>query len=220
MIRHHAPDELLLDYAAGVLPEGPALAVALHVALDPGVAAAGASAARRWAARCSTGSPALPTWARRRSRRRWRGSTICRTTTSRSRRPAVAAGLRLGARGSCGRIWRARRWRRAFGGFEEMRLDLHGDAHRVVAAAARARARPAAASPCRRRVHGRAAGRLHRQHRQLPRRRFRGRPGAQQHEPIADPGDPCIALIVLEKPIVLTGFWGRLFNPLLRRGWM
>ena len=28
MIRHHAPDELLLDYAAGVLPEGPALAVA------------------------------------------------------------------------------------------------------------------------------------------------------------------------------------------------
>jgi anti-sigma factor ChrR (cupin superfamily) len=36
MIRHHAPDELLLDYAAGVLPEGPALAVALHVALDPG----------------------------------------------------------------------------------------------------------------------------------------------------------------------------------------
>ena len=36
MIRHHAPDELLLDYAAGVLPEGPALALALHVALDPG----------------------------------------------------------------------------------------------------------------------------------------------------------------------------------------
>jgi len=35
MSRHPAPDELLLDYAAGVLPEGPALAVALHVALDP-----------------------------------------------------------------------------------------------------------------------------------------------------------------------------------------
>ena len=45
-------------------------------------------------------------------------------------------------------------------------------------------------------------------------------PGAQEHQPIADPGEPCIALIVLEKPIVLTSFWGRLFNPLLRRGWM
>src|SRR5258708_29830909 len=35
MSRHPAPDELLLDYATGVLPEGPALAVSLHVALDP-----------------------------------------------------------------------------------------------------------------------------------------------------------------------------------------
>ena len=35
MSRHTAPEELLLDYAAGALAEGPALAVALHVALDP-----------------------------------------------------------------------------------------------------------------------------------------------------------------------------------------
>ena len=35
MSRHPAPEELLLDYAAGTLPDGPALAVALHVALDP-----------------------------------------------------------------------------------------------------------------------------------------------------------------------------------------
>ena len=35
MSRHSAPEELLLDYAAGALPQGPALAVALHVALDP-----------------------------------------------------------------------------------------------------------------------------------------------------------------------------------------
>jgi hypothetical protein len=27
-------------------------------------------------------------------------------------------------------------------------------------------------------------------------------------------------LIVIEKPIVLTGVWGRLLNPLLRWGWM
>jgi putative transcriptional regulator len=35
MSRHTAPEELLLDYAAGALAQGPALAVALHVALDP-----------------------------------------------------------------------------------------------------------------------------------------------------------------------------------------
>ena len=35
MIRHAAPDELLLDYASGALAEGPALAVAVHLALAP-----------------------------------------------------------------------------------------------------------------------------------------------------------------------------------------
>ena len=45
-------------------------------------------------------------------------------------------------------------------------------------------------------------------------------PGPHDHEPIADPGEPCIALIVVEKPIVLTGEWGRLLNPLVRWGWM
>ena len=35
MSRHPAPEELLLDYAAGALSPAPSLAVALHVALDP-----------------------------------------------------------------------------------------------------------------------------------------------------------------------------------------
>jgi putative transcriptional regulator len=42
-------------------------------------------------------------------------------------------------------------------------------------------------------------------------------PGPEQHEPIADPGEPCIALIVIERPIVLTGPFGRWLNPLVRR---
>ena len=45
-------------------------------------------------------------------------------------------------------------------------------------------------------------------------------PGPAKHEPIADPGEPCIALIVLEKPIVLTGRWARWLNPLVKRGWL
>ena len=36
MIAHHPAHELLLDFAAGGLAEGPALAVAAHVALCPG----------------------------------------------------------------------------------------------------------------------------------------------------------------------------------------
>jgi predicted ChrR family anti-sigma factor len=43
-------------------------------------------------------------------------------------------------------------------------------------------------------------------------------PGAERHEPIADPGEPCIALLVVEKPIILTSSWGRLLNPLVSRG--
>ena len=47
-------------------------------------------------------------------------------------------------------------------------------------------------------------------------------PGSNDHEPIADAddGQPCIALIVLERPIVLTGPWGRWLNPLVKRGWL
>lgn len=37
-----------------------------------------------------------------------------------------------------------------------------------------------------------------------------------QHMPVADAGQDCICLTVLDAPIVLTGRWGRLLNPLLR----
>ena len=50
MSRHTAPDELLLDYATGALAHAPALAVALHVALDP-AAGARSSVSLLWAAR-------------------------------------------------------------------------------------------------------------------------------------------------------------------------
>ena len=52
MSRHTAPEELLLEYAAGILPEGLALVVALHAALDP--------AARRVAANGNVVSTLFP----------------------------------------------------------------------------------------------------------------------------------------------------------------
>jgi putative transcriptional regulator len=36
------------------------------------------------------------------------------------------------------------------------------------------------------------------------------------HQPIADPGDPCVCLIVAKEPVKLTGAIGRWFNPLIR----
>jgi len=220
MSRHPAPEELLLDYAAGALPAGPSLAVALHVALDP--------QSRRTVDRLNALGGAL---------------------IEREPVPQVDSGLddaaldrvlaRLGevpveARPAPG----ARRhkafdwapaplvphlrpgmdWRRVLGQFDEIRLDLPGDFHRVSLLRLEA---------------GRG----------LPEHKHAGYeytvvlqggytdatgnygvgdfavgPGSVRHEPIADPGEPCIAMIVVEQPIVLTGPWGRWLNPLVSRG--
>ncbi|MGE5150034.1 MAG: ChrR family anti-sigma-E factor, partial [Rhodospirillaceae bacterium] len=111
-------------------------------------------------------------------------------------------------------------WQRAFGGFEEIRLDMHGDAHRVRLL----KLEPGQGLPPHRHVANEYTVVLQGGYTDNTGNYLVGDfavgPGPQEHQPIADPGDPCIALIALEKPIVLTSFWGRLFNPLLRRGWM
>ena len=218
MIRHHAPDELLLDYAAGVLPEGPALAVALHVALDPGsrrlvhrlrgvggmlfdsdpgAADMGEAALEEALARLDD----LPD-----------GDAGTAVPTARPGFEWAPAPLRPYLAGKA--------WRRAFGGFEEIRLDLHGDWHRV----SLLRLDPGKGLPLHRHVASEYTVVLQGGYTDSTGNYavgdFAVGPGPQEHQPVADPGDPCIALTVVEKPIVLTGAWGRLFNPLLRRGWM
>ncbi len=219
MSRHPAPDELLLDYAAGALPDGPALAVALHVALDP--------RSQRTVDRLNAVGGALierdpvPEFGAI-------DDAILERALARldevpvEPRPAAPGGrpplfdwapaplvphLRPGMD-----------WRRVMGKFDEIRLDLPGDFHRVSLL---------------RLESGRG----------LPEHKHAGYeytvvlqggytdetgnygvgdfavgPGDQRHEPIADPGEPCIALIVVENPIVLTGPWGRWLNPLVSRG--
>lgn len=213
MSRHSAPDELLLDYATGALPEGPALAVALHVALDP-------------LARVTV------------DRLRALGGGLLEADTAEMGEGALDAALaRLGAvdpepaapARRPGLDWApaalqpyiaGKDWRSAFGGFEEMRLDLHGDAHRV----SLLRLTPGKGLPVHRHVANEYTVVLQGGYTDSTGNYgvgdFAVGPGAEVHEPIADPGEPCIALIVLEKPIVLAGAWGRLLNPFLRRGWM
>jgi len=221
MIRRHAPEELLLDYAAGVLPEGPALAVALHVALDPG--------SRRLVHRLrgvggvlfdeDPGAADMGEAALEEALARLDDLPDDDTPAAPTTPPAFAPGFSW-APSALRPYLAGKTWRRAFGGFQEIRLDLHGDAHRV----SLLRLQPGEGLPPHRHVANEFTVVLQGGYTDNTGNYrvgdFAVGPGAQEHHPIADPGDPCIALIVLEKPIVLTSFWGRLFNPLLRRGWM
>jgi len=218
MIRHHAPDELLLDYAASVLPEGPALAVALHVALDPGsrrlvhrLRGLGGALFDEDPAAADMGEAALE-------------EALARLDDLPGDDPwPVAPAVRSGfewAPAPLRPYLAGKTWQRAFGGFEEIRLDLHGDWHRV----SLLRLEPGKGLPMHRHVASEYTVVLQGGYTDSTGNYavgdFAVGPGAQEHRPVADPGDPCIALTVVEKPIVLTGLWGRLFNPLLRRGWM
>ena len=215
MSRHPAPEELLLDYAAGALPEAPALALALHVAVDPASRRtvdrlnavggaliereAGASlddAALEWAMAGLDGVAVEP-----------RAIPAARRPGFEWAPPPLVPHLRPGMG-----------WRRILGKFDEIRLDVPGEAYRV----SLLRLEPGRGLPehkhagyeytvCLQGGYTDATGSYRVGD-------FAVGPGAERHEPIADPGDPCIALIVVEKPIVLTGPWGRWLNPLVRRG--
>lgn len=211
---HPAPEELLLDYAAGTLAAGPALAVALHVALDP--------AARRTIERLGALGGALM---------EGEGDTpfdeaLLQSTLARldgvsvEPRPAPyvpRAGFEWAPPPLAHHLGSDMRWRRVFGGLEEMRLSLPGE-HRV----SLLRLAPGRGLPMHRHVGDEFTVVLQGGYTDSTGNYgvgdFAVGPGPEQHEPIADPGDPCIALIVVEKPIVLTGPFGRFLNPLVRRG--
>ena len=216
MSRHPAPDELLLDYAAGVLPEGPALAVSLHVALDP--------AARRTVDRLrALGGTLLEDEAGAEFGEAALANVLARLDGMEIEPRAPAARRRPGF------DWAPdfllpylgdKDWERAFGGFEQIEISLHGDTHRV----SLLRLQPGKGLPVHRHIANEYTIVLQGGYTDNTGSYSVGDfvvgPGPQEHEPIADPGEPCIALIVVEKPIVLTGAWGRWLNPLLRWGWM
>lgn len=211
---HPAPEELLLDYAAGALAPGPALAVALHVALDP--------VARRTVGRLGAlggalveGEDAAPF-----------DEALLQRTLARLDGVAVEPrpvpcvprpGFEWAPAPLAPHLGPQSRWRRVFGGFEEMRLRLPGE-HRV----SLLRLEPGRGLPMHRHVGEEFTVVLQGGYTDSTGNYgvgdFAVGPGPEEHEPIADPGDPCIALIVVEKPIVLTGPFGRFLNPLVRRG--
>jgi putative transcriptional regulator len=211
---HPAPEELLLDYAAGALAAGPALAVALHVALDP--------VARRTVERLGVlggalmeGEGEVPF-----------DEALLQSTLARLEgvgvepRPAPYVprrGFEWVPAPLAPHLGPEPGWKRVFGGFEEMRLSLPGE-HRV----SLLRLEPGRGLPMHRHVGEEFTVVLQGGYTDSTGNYgvgdFAVGPGPEQHEPIADPGEPCIALIVIEKPIVLTGPFGRFLNPLVRRG--
>ena len=214
MSRHPAPDELLLDYAAGALAHGPALAVALHVALDP--------AARRAAERLDAvggalmadqGESVLDEAALERTLAKLDKIAVEPRPAPRTPRPGFEWAPPPLAR----HIAADARWRNVLGGFEEIRLRLPGDSHRV----SLLRLKPGRGLPMHRHVGAEYTVVLQGGYTDSTGNYgvgdFAVGPGPEQHEPIADPGEPCIALIVIERPIVLTGPIGRWLNPLVRR---
>jgi putative transcriptional regulator len=223
MSRHPAPEELLLDYAAGALPEGLALAVGLHVALDPEArrtvdrlnALGGALLEGEPEAGLDEGAPTEIALERMLAR-------LDKIAVEPRPAPFVPRpGFEWAPPPLARYLGPNPRWRRVLGGFEEMRLAMHGDSHHHRVSLLRLM--PGRGLP----VH-RHAGTEHTVVLQGGYTDETGNFGVgdftfgpnSEHEPIADPGDPCIALIVLEQPIVLTGPIGRWLNPLVRRDWI
>jgi putative transcriptional regulator len=211
---HPAPEELLLDYAAGTLAAGPALAVALHVALDP--------AARRTVERLgAVGGALIEGEGEAPFDEALLQNTLARLdSVAVEPRPAPYVprrGFEWAPAALAPHLGPEARWTRVFGGFEEMRLRLPGE-HRV----SLLKLEPGRGLPMHRHVGEEFTVVLQGGYTDSTGNYgvgdFAVGPGPEQHEPIADPGDPCIALIVIEKPIVLTGPFGRFLNPLVRRG--
>ncbi len=216
MSRHPVPEVLLLDYAAGTLAEGPALAVALHVALDPtaqrmahGLATLGGSLLEEEAGVVIDDTALDKAMAR-----------LADAPVEAKAPPAPAMpGFEWAPSPLRPYLRPDARWKRVLGGFEEIRFALHGDTHRV----SLLRLLPGKGLPVHRHMAGEYTVVLQGGYTDSTGNYgvgdFAVGPRSQEHEPIADPGEPCIALIVLEKPIVLTGLWGRWIDPFVRRGW-
>lgn len=217
MSRHPAPDELLLDYAAGVLPEGPALAVALHVGIDPvsrrivdGLREAGAALIDREPVADDGGDAALE-------------QAMARLDSVPVEEPPAPEAACPGfewAPTPLRPYLAGKAWKRVLGGFDEIRLGLHGGTHRV----SLLRLPPGKGLPAHRHLADEFTVVLQGGYTDNTGNYgvgdFAVGPGPEEHRPVADPGEPCIALIVVEKPIVLTGVWGRLINPFVRSGWV
>jgi putative transcriptional regulator len=215
MIRHHPSEELLFDYATGALREPQALAIAAHAALCPacradveGYEAMGGSllaetspvdlpqdALDRVFARIERPEPAAPPLHVDEETRRLLPSPLWR----------YVGGSLTGLN-----------WRRRGGGVESAEIPIGvGTFITRLLRIAPGRAVPA-------HTHDGIEytlvlqGGYHDGEVGYGRGDFQFADRSLDHKPIADPGDPCLCLAVLDAPMRLTGKVGRLINPFVR----
>ena len=217
MIRHTAPSELLLDYTSGVLAEGPSLLVAAHLAYSE-EARANVTALEVAAGEMLASMPpeALDDDALARTLARI-DALPAAVPTARSRNDdtaivgtAVPAPLRRYLPDDA-------RWRSALGGIEEIELPLADKSYRATLM----RIGAGKGLP----VHRHAgseytlvlAGGFADGRDRFDRGDVCVADPTVEHKPVADPDQPCICLVVAEAPVVLTGIFGRLLNPFLKR---
>lgn len=216
MIQHHPEEELLLDYAAGALSEGLALAVAAHASMcsvcathiraieaigggvlaDAGAAAMAEGALDAVLARLDAPEEAKP------------------------RPPEVDAATRdllpAPLRAYVGRSLSELPWRRVGRLFEEYRLPLAASGVK----AALLRLAPASLMP-RHSHRGQEytlvlAGGYRDGEAAFARGDFAAKDASDQHQPVVDADGSCVCLVALDAPLRLSGAMGVLVNPFLR----
>jgi putative transcriptional regulator len=226
MARHHPPEEMLLDYAAGALGEAESLVVATHLALCPAcrsevaaMEAVGGALLETIPAGPET-SPGLDDVLARVMARLDDPAPAPTRAAARSLAAVAAAPLlpeplRSYVGGDPGGI----SWTPVMRGLDERPIDLG--------------ARDAAAAKVRMmRIHPATA---------MPQHTHRGREmtlvlaggfrdatghylrgdlaltdASVDHTPVADDDEACVCLVLTEAPVRLTGVLGRLFNPFVR----
>lgn len=217
MIRYPAPSELLLDYASGALAEGPALMVASHLAYSEqaraDVAALEAAAGEMLA---SIPAEALPDDALARTLARIDAEPAPTPTVPpkddavRVVGTAIPAPLRR-------YLPEDAHWRTALGGIEEIELPLDDKSYRAtLIRIAAGRGLPG---------HRHAgseytlvlAGAFSDGRGRFDRGDICIADPSVEHRPVADPDQPCVCLVIAEAPVRLTGIFGRLLNPFLKR---
>ena len=215
MIRHHPELDLLTDYSTGALAEGEALSVSCHTALcdlcrrhvrdmeqiggdilgelDP--VALQPDALERALSRID--EPGVPP---------------TQPAVDDETRNVLPSPLWHYVAGNMSKL----RWRRVTPALSSARLTLSRDSHQVDLL------RIAAGRPVPRHTHQGneltlvLAGGYTDDTGHFARGDFTQADGGLTHRPVADPGEDCIALAVLDAPILPTGFIGKLLRPFVR----
>lgn len=226
MIVHHPAPEVLLDYAAGALAEGPAIAVATHLSLCAlcraevarfealgGALVADAAEPEAEPAAGAASDPLLE-------------ATLARLDAAEAAPPA-AAGPALDAAARrlvpsplwpyLGAAPAALAWKRIGRGVREARIRVPGERRRV----SLLRIRAGAAVPVHTHVGEELtvvlSGGFSDDAGHYARGDFVALNEAHEHRPMADPAEDCICLTVVDAPARLTGPLGRFLNPLMKR---